>query len=63
MTTYGKFVAEDTLEEDLRIEDDIVICPKCGSDDVSPLHHEGNFAIPETNYNHCNECGYSWGFE
>jgi DNA-directed RNA polymerase subunit M/transcription elongation factor TFIIS len=44
-------------------EDEVIICPECGSDDVSPLHHEGNFAIPETYYKHCNECGHSWGFE
>ena len=63
MTTWNKPVADAPLEADFYSEDELIICPECGSDDVSPLHYQGDYAVPETNYNHCNECGHSWGYE
>jgi DNA-directed RNA polymerase subunit M/transcription elongation factor TFIIS len=53
-----------TREQSLQSqEDELIICPECGSDDVSPLHYQGDYAVPETDYKHCNECGHSWGYE
>jgi formate dehydrogenase maturation protein FdhE len=70
MTTWNKLVADAAKAYDFYSEDELEAyanevncCPKCGSRDISPLHHTGNFAIPETNYNHCNTCSHSWGFE
>jgi DNA-directed RNA polymerase subunit M/transcription elongation factor TFIIS len=68
MTKYEKLVADaakatEFYSEDELQEDEIIICPECGSDDVSPLHYQGDYAVPETDYKHCNECGHSWGYE
>lgn len=39
-----------------------VICPKCGSTDVSRCHFSGNSAAPECDYNYCEMCEHQWDF-
>lgn len=38
-------------------------CPQCGLPDTEKHHREATFAVPETYYMHCNECGHEWGHE
>jgi hypothetical protein len=59
MTKYGTLPSKPAIEE----VDEIIVCPKCGSEDISHIHHDGDYAIPETDYHHCNDCNLSWGFE
>jgi len=60
MTKYGTLAANPVVDDE---HYEIIVCPECGSDNISALHHKWNYAIPETNYNHCNDCGHSWGYE
>lgn len=39
------------------------LCPECGSDDTGHGHSDPTFALPETDYLFCYECGHQWGFE
>ena len=38
-------------------------CPDCGSDEISPRHHEATFAVPECDYSQCDECDHQWGHQ
>lgn len=33
-------------------------CTRCGSDDMSRVHHRANFALPECWWWNCDDCGY-----
>ena len=68
MNTWQRLVRDAARATDFFSEDELEeyaanACPECGSDDVSPLHYQGDYAVPETDYKHCNECGHSWGYE
>jgi DNA-directed RNA polymerase subunit M/transcription elongation factor TFIIS len=60
MVIWNKFSAIEKPEIPL---EELVVCPKCGSDDTSHLHTHGNASVPETDYEYCNDCNYQWGFE
>lgn len=35
-------------------------CPKCGSAELSRGHQPGSFALPECDFDRCNECGHQF---
>jgi len=38
-------------------------CPKCKSFEVSRHHFEGSFALPECDYEQCDDCFHQWGHQ
>lgn len=38
-------------------------CPACGSDSTTRAHHQATFALPETSYDVCEDCGHQWNHQ
>lgn len=38
-------------------------CPECGSYEVSERHAEPTFALPETDWQQCDDCDHQWGHQ
>ena len=39
------------------------LCPKCGGNDLGHGHQDETFALPETDWEFCLDCGYQWGHQ
>lgn len=53
----------DSYIKHIKDDADFVDCPKCGSNDVSHIHHNADVLADECEYFQCDDCGYHWGFE
>jgi hypothetical protein len=47
-----------------KIEEPVAVhCPKCGSDDITEVHREGDLLAPECDYLFCMACEHQWGHQ
>ena len=51
-----------TLTDTTNVSSDVK-CPSCGSLNVTKRHVDGTFALPETTWKECNDCGTQWEHE
>ena len=46
------------------IEEPVAVhCPKCGSEDITEAHREGDLFAPECDYLVCMACEHEWGHQ
>ena len=47
-----------------KIEEPVAVhCPKCGSEDITEVHREGDLLAPECDFFFCMACEHEWGHQ